>query len=61
MERTYKQFIKQILSLPTVYILSGAMPVEGVIHKRVLVLFGCLCRLDEESVEKQLACRQIVI
>ena len=67
LERTYKQFIKQILSLPVtvsdpaVYILSGAMPIEGVIHKRALVLFGSLRRLGEESVEKRLARRQLAV
>ena len=45
LERTYKNFIKQILSLlvtvadPAVYVLSGAVPVEAVIHKRALMLF----------------------
>ena len=67
LERIYKQFIKQILSLPVtvadpaVYILSGAMPTEGVIHKRALVLFGSCCRLGEESVEKRLARRQLAV
>ena len=61
MERIYEQFIKQVLSLPAtvadpaVYILSGAMPVKGVIHKRALVLFGNLCKLGGESVEKRFA------
>ena len=54
LERTYKNFIKQILSLPvtvadpTVYVLSGAVPVEAVIHKRALMLFGSVCRLYED-------------
>ena len=67
LERTYKQFIKQILSLPVtvadpaVYILSGIIPIEAVIHKRALVLFGSLCRLDEDSVEKRVACRQLCV
>lgn len=67
MERIYEQFIKQILSLPATvadpaeYVLSGAMPIEGVIHKRALVLFGSLCKLDGESVEKRLAHRQLTI
>ena len=45
LERTYKNFIKQILSLvvtvadPAVYVLSGAVPVEAVIHKKALILF----------------------
>ena len=65
LERTYKKFIKHILSLPVtladpaVYVLSGAMPIECVIHKRALVMFGSLCRLGEDSVEKRLAHRQL--
>ena len=63
LEKTYKQCIKHILSLPVtvadpaVYVLSGALPmesVESVIHKRALVLFGCICMLSEESIEKRL-------
>ena len=67
LERTYKQFIKQILSLPVtvadpaVYILSGAIPIEAVIHKRALVLFGSICRLGEDSVEKRVARRQLCV
>ena len=50
LKNTYKQFIKHILSLPVtmadpaVYVLSGALPIENVIHKRALVLFGSICR-----------------
>ena len=66
LERTYKKFIKQIMSLPVtvadpvVYVLSGAVPVEAVIHKKALMLFGSVCRLDEDSVEKWIACRHVV-
>ena len=66
LERTYKQFVKQILLLPVtvadpaVYILSGAMPIEGFIHKRTLVLLGSFCRLGGESV-KWLARRQLTV
>ena len=67
LNRTYKKILKQILSLPTtvsdpaVYILSGALPVEGIIHKRTLILYGSICRLEESSVEKQLARRQLAV
>ena len=67
LERTYKKFVKHILSLPVtvadpaVYVLSGAMPIEGVIHKRALVMFGSLCRLGEDSVEKRLVRRQLAV
>ena len=65
LERSYKQFIKHILPLPVtaadpgVYILSGA--VEGVIHKRALALFGSICILEEDSVEKRVARRQLAV
>ena len=67
LERTYKQFSKHVLSLPTtvadsaVYILSGTIPIEGVIHKRAVTLFGNICRLDDSSIEKQLAQRQFAV
>ena len=67
LNRTYKKILKQILSLPitvadpAVYILSGALPMEGIIHKRTLILYGSICRLDESSVEKCLARRQQAI
>ena len=56
LERTYKQFIKHILSLPrtvanpAVYIFSGAIPIEGVINKRALTLFGNIC---DNSIENR--------
>ena len=67
LNRTYKKILKQVLSLPTtvadpaVYILSGALPVEGIIHKRTLIFYGSICRLEESSVEKQLARRQLAV
>ena len=67
LNRTYTKIFKQILSLPitvadpAVYILSGALPMEGIIHKRTLILYGSICRLDESSVEKRLARRQLAI
>ena len=67
LERLHKRFLKQILSLPqtvadpAVYILSGAIPLEAVIHSRALTLFGSICRLDESTVEKRLARRQLSV
>ncbi|MEW8547953.1 MAG: reverse transcriptase family protein, partial [Candidatus Thiodiazotropha sp.] len=67
LERSQKKFLKHILSLPTttadpaVYILTGTIPVEGVIHKRALSLFGNICRLDDTAIEKQLAKRQLTV
>ena len=67
LKRVYKKFLKEVLSLPdtvadpAVYILTGTTPIEAVIHKRALTLYGSICRLEENSVEKQLARRQLSI
>ena len=59
--------LKQILSVPitvadpAVYILSDALPVEAVIHKRILSLFGNITRLPSQSIEVRLAKRQLEI
>ena len=66
-ENFHKTLLKQKLSLPdtvavpAVYILTGTIPVEGVIHSRALNLFGSICRLSDHSIEKQLARRQISV
>ena len=66
-ERTNKKFLKHNLSLPTttsdsvVYVLTGTIPIEGVIHKCALSLFGNVCRLGEGSTERQLAIRQLTL
>ena len=63
----YKRLLKQILSLPdttadpAVYLLSGLLPAEAVIHKRVFTLFGNITRLADTSIENQLAKRQLEI
>ena len=44
-----------------VFILAGALLVEGVIQKRALILFGDVCRLEEDSVKKKLARRQLAV
>ncbi|MCG8047714.1 MAG: reverse transcriptase domain-containing protein, partial [Candidatus Thiodiazotropha endolucinida] len=67
LERAYKKFLKQILSLPNstadpaIYILSGTIPIEGVIHKRALTLIGNISRLPDDSVEKKIAVRQLSV
>ena len=65
LEVQYKRLTKQVLSIPStvadpaVYLLSDARPVEAVIHKRILSLFGNITRLPNESAELQLAKRQL--
>ena len=65
--KVHKKFMEQILSLPqnvadpAIYIISGSLPVEAIIHTRALTLYGSVARLTEESVEKQLARRQLSV
>ena len=67
LEKFLRTSLKQILSLPTstaspvVHILTGILPVEAMVHKRILALFGSICRLNEDSVEKRLCRRQISV
>ena len=67
LEKFSKHNLKHIMSLPVttadpaVYILSGSLPVEAMIHQRVLNFFGNICRLSQSSVEKQLAVRQLAV
>ena len=67
LERFLSTSLRQVLSLPTstassaVYILTGILHAEAIIHKRILALFGSICRLSEESVEKRLTRRQLSI
>ena len=67
LERFNKKFLKLILSVPVntadsaAYVLSGTLPIETVIHKRVLTFFGNICRLPKTSIEHQLAVRQLSI
>ncbi|MEW8544949.1 MAG: hypothetical protein AB2693_15595, partial [Candidatus Thiodiazotropha sp.] len=67
LEIQYKKLLKQILSVPSttadpaVYILSGLLPAEALIHKRLLSLYGNITRLPENSIEKRLARRQLEV
>ena len=46
---------------PVLHILTGILPVEAMVHKRILALFGSICRLNEDSVEKRLCRRQMSV
>ena len=52
---------QQIWRLTAVHILTGILPAEAITHKRVLALFGSICRLSDDSVEKQIERRQLSI
>ncbi|KAK3089516.1 hypothetical protein FSP39_004221 [Pinctada imbricata] len=62
-----KRTLKHILSLPTTtadpapYILSGVLPIEGIIHLKALSLFGSISRLDDSAIEKRIAIRQLSV
>ena len=65
MDIFFKKTLKHILSLPVTtadpapYVLSGFLPVEGLIHQKALTLFGNVARLDAEAIEKKIAIRQL--
>ena len=60
-----KKFLTHILSKPNttadqaVYVLTGSVLIEGIIHKHVLSLFSSICRFEEGSTARQLAERQL--
>ena len=62
LETFQKKIIKQILNIPSntadsaVYVLSGLLPIEAQIDKKILTLFNNICRQEDSSVEKQIAC-----
>jgi hypothetical protein len=65
LNKQHTKIIKQVLSLPTnvanpsIYILSGLLPVKAEIHKKALNLFGNICRSTQDSVEWRVAERQL--
>ena len=67
LETYEKKMLKQILSLPTctadvaVYVISGFLPVECQIDKKILTLLNNVARQDNTSVEKEIAIRQLTI
>ena len=67
LEVQQKKILKQVLSLssnvadPAVYIISGTLPAEAMIHKRILSLFGNINRLTKNVIEYNLAKTQLVM
>ena len=59
--------IKHLLSLlvtaadPAINLFSGTLPIEAMIHHRVLTFFGNIGRLSDSSIEKRLAERQLAV
>ena len=67
LDKFNKHNIKRLLSLPVtvadpaIYLLSGTLPIEAMIHHRVLTFFGNVSRLSDSSIEKPLAERQLAV
>ena len=67
LEIAQKRLLKQILALPNsvadiaVYILTGILPIEAQMHIQALGLFNNVCRQAEDSSEKALARRQLIV
>ena len=63
LESFLRTSVKHMLSLltntalPAVYILTGILPTETIIHKRILALFRSIFRLSNGSEEKRLGRR----
>ena len=61
----HKKLLKQLLSLstntadPTIYILSGMIPIEAELHIKILTLFGTISRSEKTSNEWRIAERQL--
>ena len=67
LERSNKKFLKHVLGVsdttadPAINILTGTIPLKGVIHKRALSLFGNIWRLKDTSIEVRLAEQQLTV
>ena len=65
--RQYKKWIKQILSLyinvadPAVFILAGTLPIEAEMHIKAITFYGNITRAKKSSIEWKLAERQLTI
>ena len=67
LEDFYRSTLRRIQNLPqstascAVYLLIGAIPVEGLIHLRMLTLFVNISRLGERHPLRELALRQLAL
>ena len=64
LDKFNKHNIKRLIPLPVtaahpaINLVSGTLPIEAMIHHRVLTFFGNISRLSDSSIEKRLAERQ---
>ena len=67
LEKFQKKILKQVLSLPqntsdaAIYMLSGLLPAEAMVHRKVLIFYYSVCLQPDTSVEKRLARRQLAV
>jgi hypothetical protein len=67
LEKAYKQILRDIQSLSkrtaseAVYLLMGMLPIQAEIHIRTLSLFGAVMRLEEGTLLRNLAERQLAV
>jgi hypothetical protein len=67
LEKQYKKMIKQVLSLPiniadpAIYVITALLPAEAEVHKRAIILYGCICRSGKTATEWKIAERQLSI
>ncbi len=63
----YRGLLRQIQNLPprspieAIYILLGTLPIEAILHKRILSLFGAISRLGHSHPLHQIATRQMAV
>jgi hypothetical protein len=61
----YKDLLCQIQGLPgrvateAIFLLSGCLPLEAILHERMLGLYGSICRLQDGHSLRDLAIRQL--
>ena len=64
MDIFHKKCLKQLIALPmnvatpVIYLLTGHLPIEGQIDKKVLIFFGNITRQSQDNLERQIVYRQ---
>ena len=60
----HKKCLKQLIALPmnvttpVIYLLTGHLPIESQIDKKILIFFGNITRQSQDNLERQIAYRQ---
>ncbi len=67
LDEFYRKLLRQIQGLPentaleAIYLLLGTVPIEGILHRRILSLLGRIFRLPSEHRLHKIAVRQLAI